>query len=523
MKLLVAALVILAAVAAVVVGVQGYVLRMGGVRGLDQSTLAREVLYGGLAAGFAGLVLGGVAFWLVFRMLVTIPLRRVQSGFRRLAAGDLDFATAYGGKDEFGEFNRMISEYAGKLRGEVAAITQCLELLESFVKNNTRTAQNLAGDTTVIEEGIQRIFDLSATFREQLIGLQGGAGDLGRALDASRGGADLLDGGMGIAANAAAGMVTMAAGVADLAGAMAAVAGQAGEKIGDISTSVNEAASGIEEMSLSLKEVSRSCLDASGRSNTANQKARSTNDMVKKLNDSANKVGKIVGIINDIAEQTDLLALNATIEAAEAGDMGREFAVVANEVKALASRTSEATEQIGILIRDMQDNTAGAVAMIKEISDAIQEISGIYGTITLNIEEQNATINEIARVVSLAAGSLGDIARIVQTVRVNTGEVLSHSAATLARGREADAAGRKAAEMSRQSVALTAAALDQSRQVAAGTAAIQAGWQELVERAGTVRDRTTVFRTHIEGYIGELSRAGALAEKVRQALRQIAQ
>ena len=121
-------------------------------------------------------------------------------------------------------------------------------------------------------------------------------------------------------------------------------------------------------------------------------------------------------MITSIAQQTNLLALNATIEAARAGEAGKGFAVVANEVKELAKETARATEDIGQKIEAIQADTRSAVGAILEISQIINQINDIQGTIASAVEEQTATTNEIGRNVSEAARGAAEIARSITGV-----------------------------------------------------------------------------------------------------------
>jgi methyl-accepting chemotaxis protein len=104
-------------------------------------------------------------------------------------------------------------------------------------------------------------------------------------------------------------------------------------------------AAGAEELAASVGEISRQAADALAISQQAVTQANETGTIVAGLATAAQKIGDVVKLINSIAEQTNLLALNATIEAARAGEAGRGFAVVASEVKSLASQTAKATNQ----------------------------------------------------------------------------------------------------------------------------------------------------------------------------------
>ena len=137
------------------------------------------------------------------------------------------------------------------------------------------------------------------------------------------------------------------------------------------------------------------------------------------MSKAAQQIGDVVKLINAIAEQTNLLALNATIEAARAGEAGRGFAVVASEVKSLASQTAKATDEISAHILGMQHATQESVVAIKEIGDTIGRVSQIAGQIASVVQQQSSATQEIARNVQNVAQGTQQVA--VNIIEVNRG------------------------------------------------------------------------------------------------------
>ncbi len=168
----------------------------------------------------------------------------------------------------------------------------------------------------------------------------------------------------------------------------------------EVSKNIESVSASTDEMSVSIRSISRDASEASTVVANAVNVVNATRNTVEKLGVSSLEIDSVIKVITSIAEQTNLLALNATIEASRAGDAGKGFSVVANEVKELAKQTAKATEEIGHKISAIQTNTKEAVSAINQINVVISKISDISITIASAMEEQAATANEISRNIS---------------------------------------------------------------------------------------------------------------------------
>lgn len=128
---------------------------------------------------------------------------------------------------------------------------------------------------------------------------------------------------------------------------------------------------------------------------TLRQKIQIIAELILELSEHTQQIGSIIGIVEDIAEQTNMLALNAAVEAARAGEHGKGFAVVAGEIRKLADESKQATTKITSLIRDIQQATNSTVMATEEGSKEIELGAKIAEEINTNIESLIALINEI--------------------------------------------------------------------------------------------------------------------------------
>ncbi|HTY59504.1 MAG TPA: methyl-accepting chemotaxis protein [Bacteroidota bacterium] len=214
-----------------------------------------------------------------------------------------------------------------------------------------------------------------------------------------------------------------------------------------------EVASAVEEMTKTIVENSRNATETAGIAKSAREAAEQGGKVVEEtvtamrriaevveqsattvraLGKSSDQIGEIVSVIDDIADQTNLLALNAAIEAARAGEQGRGFAVVADEVRKLAERTTRATKEIAGMINKIQIDTKGAVDSIQQgtknvaegIALADRAGTSLHGIVT-NAQKVTDMISQIAAASEQQSSASEQISKNVDAISSVTGETAS--------------------------------------------------------------------------------------------------
>ncbi|MFC0211393.1 methyl-accepting chemotaxis protein [Paenibacillus chartarius] len=205
--------------------------------------------------------------------------------------------------------------------------------------------------------------------------------------------------------------------------------------------SINEL---FKELSAAINSVAESAEQASELSNKTMMMAQeggkvvehsiqgmnSINRQMTLLAEDSNKIGEIIGVIDDISEQTNLLALNAAIEAARAGEQGRGFAVVADEVRKLAERSSEATKQITAIITGMQNNTKLSVDAVGEGTTASKKSGEAFQTILSVVNETAHKVAEIAAACEEQAAQSTEVLSSIEKISASTEEAAASSQET---------------------------------------------------------------------------------------------
>ncbi|MDD5403234.1 MAG: methyl-accepting chemotaxis protein [Sulfuricella sp.] len=202
------------------------------------------------------------------------------------------------------------------------------------------------------------------------------------------------------------------------------------QEIEDTSAQVLQMAQSINEVSANAAEsarVAQQSLDAAEKGTTAvhnsitgmneiREQIQDTSKRIKRLGESSQEISEIVELISDITEQTNILALNAAIQAASAGEAGRGFTVVAEEVQRLAERSGEATKQISAIVKAIQTDTQDAVSAMEKSTQGVVEgakLSDAAGQALNEIDQVSRNLAELIETISRATQNQAQAARVV--------------------------------------------------------------------------------------------------------------
>lgn len=311
--------------------------------------------------------------WIITRAIVN-PIKEMESVMKKAESGDISAESSYQSKDEIGALSRSYNEMLAQIRNVIMKVREASDMVAASSEELLASAEQTSNATEHIAQA---------------------STELASGSESSVQGAE----------NASISMGNIAVGIANIT-----------ESIENVTTHSNvtnaESQKGDEAITKTIEQMG-----------TINESVAFSSDVIKHLGARSEEIEKIVGVISGISDQTNLLALNAAIEAARAGEHGKGFAVVADEVRKLAEESRKSAEQITNLIRDIQENTNNSVVSMEKCTNEVQTGMLLVNHTGESFKKIQNSALDVSKQVEEVSRSIGQISASVENLAMNMVEV----------------------------------------------------------------------------------------------------
>ena len=365
-----------------------------------------------------------IIVWILFSLLtprsILRPFNAIYSSMMKAAAGD--FSERIPTDDCGGESARLFRAYNelnayndDAVKTLTQAIKQMRELSQGMLSVSSDMAANSKGLSDQTSSASAATEEFSAGMTQSVSALSTANSHIGAVVSAI----EEINSTISTVAAAAEETSTRVQQSNALVDSIQASISNASSSVNLASNAFNSVAESVGEINKSILVVSEQSVTARNKMSDADGRAKNTDIIIQRLEAASRQIGKIVSVISDIADQTNMLALNAAIEAAGAGEAGKGFMVVANEVKELAKQTADATDDIAEQIENMQKNMPEAVAAVSEIAAIINGMTEFMNSFAQEIARQGRRSDQISEESASAARRMNEITTEMNRISEN--------------------------------------------------------------------------------------------------------